>query len=51
MPLDARLVDVAPSGARRPVAGEVTGAVHSWDLSTGVDGPGTRFVLLHPYRQ
>ena len=21
-----------------------TGAVHSWDLSTGVDGPGTRFV-------
>jgi pyruvate formate lyase activating enzyme len=24
----------------------VTGAVHSWDLSTGVDGPGTRFVLF-----
>jgi pyruvate formate lyase activating enzyme len=23
-----------------------TGAVHSWDLSTGVDGPGTRFVLF-----
>ncbi|WP_030684371.1 pyruvate formate-lyase-activating protein [Streptomyces sp. NRRL B-1347] len=25
---------------------EVTGRVHSWDLSTGVDGPGTRFVLF-----
>jgi len=23
-----------------------TGAVHSWDLSTGVDGPGTRFTLF-----
>lgn len=27
-------------------AGEVTGSVHSWDLSTGVDGPGTRFVMF-----
>ncbi|WP_201452432.1 pyruvate formate-lyase-activating protein [Streptomyces sp. HM190] len=27
-------------------AGPVTGRVHSWDLSTGVDGPGTRFVLF-----
>jgi pyruvate formate lyase activating enzyme len=25
---------------------EVTGAVHSWDTSIGVDGPGTRFVLF-----
>ncbi|GGY15085.1 pyruvate formate-lyase-activating protein [Streptomyces djakartensis] len=25
---------------------QVTGRVHSWDLSTGVDGPGTRFVLF-----
>jgi pyruvate formate lyase activating enzyme len=24
----------------------LTGAVHSWDLSTGVDGPGTRFALF-----
>ena len=24
----------------------VTAAVHSWDVSTGVDGPGTRFVLF-----
>lgn len=27
---------------RRPVVG----SVHSWDLSTGVDGPGTRFVTF-----
>ncbi|MGW6545058.1 pyruvate formate-lyase-activating protein [Streptomyces massasporeus] len=26
--------------------GPVTGRIHSWDLSTGVDGPGTRFVLF-----
>ncbi|QNR95677.1 Hypothetical protein SLIV_36867 [Streptomyces lividans TK24] len=26
--------------------GTVTGRIHSWDLSTGVDGPGTRFVLF-----
>ncbi|WP_406483518.1 pyruvate formate-lyase-activating protein [Streptomyces sp. NBC_01615] len=25
---------------------ETTGRIHSWDLSTGVDGPGTRFVLF-----
>lgn len=24
----------------------VTGSVHSWDVSTGVDGPGTRFVVF-----
>ncbi|MFB7717721.1 pyruvate formate-lyase-activating protein [Nocardia sp. NPDC056100] len=24
----------------------VTGSVHSWDISTGVDGPGTRFVTF-----
>ena len=28
------------------VPAPVTGAVHSWDLSTGVDGPGTRFVVF-----
>lgn len=27
-------------------AAPVTGRIHSWDLSTGVDGPGTRFVLF-----
>ncbi|MEW2567294.1 pyruvate formate-lyase-activating protein [Streptomyces sp. NPDC047070] len=25
---------------------DTTGRIHSWDLSTGVDGPGTRFVLF-----
>ncbi|MER6129043.1 pyruvate formate-lyase-activating protein [Streptomyces sp. NPDC001795] len=29
-----------------PASGPLTGQVHSWDLSTGVDGPGTRFVLF-----
>jgi pyruvate formate lyase activating enzyme len=36
-------------GAVSPVAADVlavTGRVHSWDLSTGVDGPGTRFVVF-----
>lgn len=32
------------AGAAR--TGRQTGRVHSWDLSTGVDGPGTRFVLF-----
>jgi pyruvate formate lyase activating enzyme len=30
----------------RSPAAEVTGSVHSWDISTGVDGPGTRFVVF-----
>lgn len=29
-----------------PVGPRLGGSVHSWDLSTGVDGPGTRFVLF-----
>jgi pyruvate formate lyase activating enzyme len=32
--------------ARSGVEDALTGRVHSWDLSTGVDGPGTRFVLF-----
>ncbi|WP_433349588.1 pyruvate formate-lyase-activating protein [Micromonospora sp. CA-111912] len=32
--------------AGAPVGRELTGAVHSWDLSVGVDGPGTRFVAF-----
>ncbi|GHH59609.1 pyruvate formate-lyase-activating enzyme [Kitasatospora indigofera] len=32
-------VPVGPPPAR-------TGSVHSWDVSTGVDGPGTRFVVF-----
>src|SRR4051794_30115129 len=27
-------------------AAAITGRVHSWDLSTGVDGPGTRVVVF-----
>ena len=41
---------VTLSGEAAPLtvedAARVTGAVHSWDLSTGVDGPGLRFVLF-----
>ncbi|GLW54998.1 pyruvate formate-lyase-activating protein [Kitasatospora phosalacinea] len=29
-----------------PVGPAADGSVHSWDLSTGVDGPGTRFVVF-----
>ena len=29
-----------------PAEEPVTGSIHSWDLSTGVDGPGTRFVVF-----
>lgn len=45
--LEAPVVRPAvPSADRTPAAGTVTGRVHSWDLSTGVDGPGTRFVVF-----
>ncbi|MFJ4668339.1 pyruvate formate-lyase-activating protein [Kitasatospora purpeofusca] len=39
------MAEATPAGraaTRRPV----TGTLHSWDLSTGVDGPGTRFVAF-----
>ncbi|MGW5346034.1 pyruvate formate-lyase-activating protein [Streptomyces sp. HUAS TT3] len=36
----------APPRPGRPAADGRTGRVHSWDLSTGVDGPGTRYVLF-----
>jgi hypothetical protein len=36
----------AAGGAPLEATAPVTGRVHSWDLSTGVDGPGTRFVLF-----
>jgi pyruvate formate lyase activating enzyme len=32
--------------AKQLAAGQVSGRIHSWDLSTGVDGPGARFVLF-----
>ena len=34
----------APTAPAAPA--EVTGSVHSWHQSTGVDGPGTRFVVF-----
>ncbi|NGN63101.1 pyruvate formate lyase-activating protein [Streptomyces sp. A7024] len=38
---------VTPAGAALyPESRPVTGTVHSWDLSTGVDGPGSRFVTF-----
>ncbi|TCC20567.1 pyruvate formate-lyase-activating protein [Kribbella sindirgiensis] len=37
-------LDVAPATAT--AGATCSGAVHSWDLSTGVDGPGTRLVLF-----
>ncbi len=33
-------------GSEAAHSGELTGSIHSWDISTGVDGPGTRFVLF-----
>ena len=38
-------VTAGPPQAPAGPAG-ITGSVHSWDLSTGVDGPGTRFVVF-----
>ncbi|MEU9146935.1 pyruvate formate-lyase-activating protein [Streptomyces sp. NPDC048349] len=38
----ARAFTPAAAATRRPSEG----SVHSWDLSTGVDGPGTRFVTF-----
>ncbi|MFD5463932.1 pyruvate formate-lyase-activating protein [Kitasatospora sp. NPDC127059] len=40
--MDLRAATPAAAAPRRPVSG----TVHSWDLSTGVDGPGTRFVTF-----
>lgn len=39
-------VDEAAVTVEAPVGAVVRGKVHSWDISTGVDGPGTRFVLF-----
>jgi pyruvate formate lyase activating enzyme len=33
-------------GGAAAAGAAATGRIHSWDLSTGVDGPGTRFVLF-----
>jgi pyruvate formate lyase activating enzyme len=34
------------TASAEPVLTDVVGSLHSWDLSTGVDGPGTRFVAF-----
>ncbi|WP_078966824.1 pyruvate formate-lyase-activating protein [Streptomyces sp. WM6378] len=39
---DEDATTLAGAATRRPIVG----SVHSWDLSTGVDGPGTRFVTF-----
>jgi pyruvate formate lyase activating enzyme len=39
-------VDAGAVTVEAPVGAVVRGRVHSWDISTGVDGPGTRFVLF-----
>nr|WP_231921597.1 pyruvate formate-lyase-activating protein [Micromonospora auratinigra] len=36
----------SPGPVRPGPGGPLTGSVHSWDLSIGVDGPGTRFVAF-----
>src|SRR5689334_21549180 len=37
---------LAQAREERQAAEPVTGAVSTWDISTGVDGPGTRFVVF-----
>jgi len=44
MPTREQVLAEAAAELREP--GGPTGSVHSWDLSTGVDGPGTRFVVF-----
>lgn len=41
------LLDLCPIGSvHDPDGRDVPGAVHSWDVSTAADGPGTRFVTF-----
>jgi len=40
------LAEPTPRTDVAPAASSVTGSVHSWDISTGVDGPGIRFVVF-----
>ncbi len=42
-PSDVEAVDI---DLAVPVDGDVWGSVHSWDVSIGVDGPGSRFVMF-----
>lgn len=45
-PVVGATVDPAATPAAAVQHRPVSGSVHSWDLSTGVDGPGTRFVTF-----
>ena len=38
--------DARPAPATAARAAVASGSVHSWDVSSGVDGPGTRFVVF-----
>lgn len=42
----AASVAATGAGATDAEVASVRGSVHSWDVSTGVDGPGTRFVVF-----
>jgi pyruvate formate lyase activating enzyme len=42
----SRTGSAAPAATAAATRRPVEGSVHSWDLSTGVDGPGTRFVTF-----
>lgn len=44
--MDTARVAMSAMGTARVAVESVVGSVHSWDLSTGVDGPGTRFVVF-----
>jgi pyruvate formate lyase activating enzyme len=45
VPLPDPITSIPPA-ARSGSAPEISGFVHSWDVSIGVDGPGTRFALF-----
>jgi len=46
VPAAIELAQFFPCDPRPELEGEPRGCIHSWDLSTGVDGPGTRLVLF-----
>jgi pyruvate formate lyase activating enzyme len=44
--MDTARIATSDAGAPSVAVESVAGSIHSWDLSTGVDGPGTRFVVF-----
>lgn len=46
MPGAIEIAQFFPCDPRAELEGEPRGCIHSWDISTGVDGPGTRLVLF-----